>query len=264
MATITNFGTSTDRLGQSGETNFLGSLRRVIIGRPHLHFRSIGSTNERARELAAEGAPGGTLVTAEEQTAGRGRQGRPWATPAGAAVAWSVLVREEIEVPGTLPLQVGVGVCEAIESLGRSGVQVKWPNDIWIDRRKCAGILVEARPQEGWAVIGVGLNLAIADDEFPEELQGRATSVGGGVAFAEAVAALNEQVGRRLGLPVEETLAEFARRDGLRGRRVSWDEGEGTAAGIDREGNLLVESPVGCLATLNAGEVHLSLPVDAA
>jgi BirA family biotin operon repressor/biotin-[acetyl-CoA-carboxylase] ligase len=234
----------------------------VIIGRPHLHFRQIGSTNERARQAAAEGAPGGTLVTAEEQTAGRGRQGRPWSTPAGAAVAWSVLIREPFEVPGTLPLQIGVGVCEAVESLGAAGVEVKWPNDVWIGGRKCAGILVEARPQDGWAVAGVGLNLSLADDEFPEELRGRATSVGGGVLFPEAVAALNEHVGARLSAPVAGTLSEFARRDALRGRQVNWGEGEGTAAGIDREGNLLVESPTGCLATLNAGEVHLSLPVE--
>jgi BirA family biotin operon repressor/biotin-[acetyl-CoA-carboxylase] ligase len=235
----------------------------VIIGRPHLHFRQIGSTNERARQAAAEGAPGGTLVTAEEQTAGRGRQGRPWSTPAGAAVAWSVLIREPVEVPGTLPLQIGVGVCEAVESLGATGVEMKWPNDVWIDGRKCAGILVEARPQDGWAVAGVGLNLSLSDDEFPEELRGRATSVGGGASFMDAVAALNDHVGARLGAPVAATLSEFGRRDALRGRRISWGEGEGTAAGIDRQGNLLVESPTGCLATLNAGEVHLSLPVEA-
>ncbi len=235
----------------------------MIIGRPHIHYRSIGSTNERAREAAAEEAPAGTLVTAEGQTAGRGRQGRPWLTPPGSAVAWSLLIRESIEVPGTLPLQVGVGVCEAVESLGRTGVQMKWPNDIWIDGRKCAGILVEARPQDGWAVIGIGLNLAIPDHEFPEEVRGRATSVGGGVTFSQAVASLNQHVGHRLDSPVEETLGEFSARDGLRGRQVRWEEGEGTAAGIDRQGNLLVESSVGCLSTLNAGEVHLSLPVDA-
>ena len=236
----------------------------MIIGRPHLHFRSIGSTNERAREAAADGAPGGTLVTAGEQTAGRGRQGRPWSTPAGSAVAWSLLIRRSIELPGTLPLQVGVGVCEAVESLGATGVEMKWPNDIWIGGRKCAGILVEARPQDGWAVAGVGLNLSISDDEFPEELRGRATSLGGGVTFGDAVAALNEHVGRRLGAPVEETLASFTDRDALRGRQVSWAEGEGIAAGIDPQGNLLVESTAGCLATLNAGEVHLSLPVEEA
>ncbi|HRV60983.1 MAG TPA: biotin--[acetyl-CoA-carboxylase] ligase, partial [Solirubrobacterales bacterium] len=113
----------------------------MIIGRPHLHFRLTDSTNERARQAAADGAPSGTLITAESQTAGRGRQGRPWSTPAGSAVAWSVLIRQSVEVPGTLPLQIGVGVCEAVESLGATGVRMKWPNDIWIEDRKCAGIL---------------------------------------------------------------------------------------------------------------------------
>lgn len=234
----------------------------MILGRPHLHYRSIGSTNERAREIAAAGAPTGTLVTAEEQTAGRGRQGRPWSTPAGSALAWSIVLRRAIEMPSTLPLQIGVGVCEAVESFGVEGVQMKWPNDIWIGGRKCAGILVEARPQDGWAVAGVGVNLAIPDDGFPEELRGRATSVGNGATFRLATEALNEHVGRRLEAPVEETLAEFSRRDGLRGRTVRWEDGEGTAAGIDRQGNLLVESSAGCLAALNAGEVHLSLPLE--
>ena len=240
----------------------VASLSRVLIGRPHLHYRLTGSTNERAREAAAAGAPAGTLVTAEGQTAGRGRQGRPWSTPSGAAVAWSVLIRKPIELPGTLPLQVGVGVCEAVESLGATGVGMKWPNDIWIDGRKCAGILVEARPQDGWAIAGIGLNLSIADEDFPEEIRGRATSVGGGVTFVEAVAALNDHVGRRLDTPVEQTLEEFSGRDALKGRRVSWAEGEGTASGIDRLGNLLVESAPGRLETLNAGEVHLSLPAE--
>lgn len=232
----------------------------MILGLPHLHFRSIGSTNERAREAAAAGAPSGTLVTAEEQTAGRGRQGRPWSTPAGSAVAWSIVLRRTVEMPSTLPLQIGVGVCEAVESLGVEGVQMKWPNDVWIEGRKCSGILVEARPQDGWAVAGVGVNLSIADDEFPPELRGRATSIGRGVGFGEVVAALNRHVGSRLAAPVEETLSAFAERDGLKGRTVGWEEGEGVAAGIDRQGNLLVESPTGCLASLNAGEVHLSLP----
>lgn len=227
------------------------------IGAAHHHFRSVGSTNGLAREAAAAGAADGTLFTAEEQTAGRGRQGRPWSTPAGAAVAWSVVIRRETGMPEALPLRVGVGVCEALESLGARNVTMKWPNDIWIGGRKCAGILVESRPREGWAVAGVGLNLAIPDDGFPGELRGRATSLGGGVTFDQAVAALNAHVGARIDAPLTETLAGFSRRDALRGRTVTWDEGSGTAAGIDREGNLLVESPAGCLTALNAGEVHL-------
>lgn len=234
----------------------------MIVGTPHQHFRTVGSTNDVARSLAEAGCTTGTLVTSEEQTAGRGRQGRPWQTPAGAALAWSLVLRELIGLPGTLPLQVGVAVCEAVESLGVERAEIKWPNDVWIEGRKCAGILVEARPQDGWAVIGVGLNLTITDAEFPEELRGRVTSVGHGATIRSATLALNEALGHRLEVPVEETLAEFSARDALRGRQVDWDEGSGTAAGIDSEGSLLVESSVGCLTALNAGEVHLVVDPD--
>lgn len=229
------------------------------LGKPHLHFRVVGSTNTEARELAAAGAPGGTLVTGEGQTAGRGRQGRPWSTPAGAALAYSFILRREIVPPNSLPLKIGVAVCEAVEALGVERASLKWPNDVWIEGKKCAGVLVESRPQDGWAVAGVGLNLAIGPDEFPPDLRDRATSVGHGADVVSATVALNEAIERRLSIPFEETLAEMSRRDVLRGETISWAEGSGTAAGFDREGNLLVESRVGCLTTLNAGEVHLEL-----
>ncbi len=233
----------------------------MLIGRPHLHYRSIGSTNTEARRLAGAGAGSGTLVTSEEQTGGRGRQVRPWTSPAG-TLAYSVVLRRSIEVPGTLPLQVGVAVCEAVESLGVEEAKVKWPNDIWVEGRKVAGILVEARPREGWAVIGIGLNVAVSPENFSDEVRTVATSIGQGATIVGAIAALNESLARRLEAPVGETLREFASRDALAGRRVSWDEGSGTAAGIDREGNLLVESSVGCLSSLNAGEVHLDVTSD--
>ncbi|MBK5233502.1 MAG: biotin--[acetyl-CoA-carboxylase] ligase [Thermoleophilia bacterium] len=233
----------------------------MLIGRPHLHFRSIGSTNTEARRLAEAGAGSGALVTSEGQTGGRGRQGRPWLSPAG-ALAYSVVLRRSVEVPSTLPLQVGVTVCEAIESLGVERAQIKWPNDVWIEGRKVAGILVEASPQDGWAVIGIGLNVAVPQEEFPDDVRERAASVDHGATIPAAIIALNESLGRRLDSPVSETLKEFSARDALLGRRVSWQDGNGTAAGIDREGNLLVESPVGCLSSLNAGEVHLDVATD--
>jgi len=231
----------------------------MLIGRPHLHFRTVGSTNAEARELAAAGAPGGTLVTSEEQTAGRGRQGRSWSTPAGAALAYSFILRREIKPPSTLPLQIGVAVCEAVEALGVERADLKWPNDVWIDGRKCAGVLVESRPRDSWAVAGIGLNLTIEPDGFPPELRETATSVGAGTDVVSATAALSEAIGRRLEMPFETTLVELSERDVLRGRTVSWDEGSGTAAGFDREGNLLIEGAAGCLTALNAGEVHLEL-----
>jgi BirA family biotin operon repressor/biotin-[acetyl-CoA-carboxylase] ligase len=239
----------------------------------------VSSTNEVARGLAATGAADGTLVTSEFQTEGRGRQGRPWLTPAGSALAWSLLLRRRVEVPGTLPLQVGVAVCEAVESFGAGPAQVKWPNDVWLDGKKCAGILVEARPQDGWAVIGIGLNLSIAEEEFPEELRSRAISIGNGADVRAATAALNLSVARHLDAGIRETLTELAARDALKGKKISWqhharevEDGEagddgfpgprklnGTAAGIDELGNLLVETGAGTI-TLNAGEVHLDVP----
>lgn len=234
----------------------------MLVGRPHLHFRTVGSTNTEARRLAEAGAGSGTLVTCDEQTDGRGRQGRPWSSPPGGTLAYSVILRRKVEVPGTLPLQVGVAVCEAVESLGVERAMVKWPNDVWIEGRKCAGILVEARPQDGWAVVGIGLNVAIADDDFPEEFRGRATSVGNGATIAAATEALNQALGRRLDPGDTGSLEELAGRDALRGRNISWAAGNGEAAGIDDHGNLLVRTTDGGTAALNAGEVHLDAVSD--
>src|SRR5688500_16749042 len=117
-----------------------------MIGTPRVHLRLADSTNERARALAVAGAPHGTLVTADEQTAGRGRQGRVWTAPPRSAVLMSLVLRDLREA---LPLAAAVAVCEALPV----PAAIKWPNDIWIERRKVAGILVEGRPQEGWAVL---------------------------------------------------------------------------------------------------------------
>src|SRR5436190_1125173 len=132
-----------------------------MIGLPRVHHRVTDSTNERARELAAAGALHGTLVTADEQRVGRGRQGRAWTAPPGSSVLMSVVLRELHEA---LPLAAAVAVAEALPVPS----EIKWPNDIWIERRKVAGILVEGRPQEGWAVLGIGLN--VGTEAFPPEL----------------------------------------------------------------------------------------------
>src|SRR3954447_24529892 len=126
-----------------------------MIGTPRVHHRLTESTNERAKELADAGARHGTLVTADEQSAGRGRQGRVWTAPPGAAVLMSVVLRDLDERHALLPLAVAVAVCEACEGVSPAPL-VKWPNDVWIDGRKVAGILLEGRPQEGWAVLGIG------------------------------------------------------------------------------------------------------------
>ena len=146
-----------------------GELR---FGLPHHHHRRCDSTNTRARELAAGGAPAGTIVTADEQSGGRGRQGRAWSAPPGAALLYSAILRPLERRHLLLPLAVPLAVCDAVEAISAHRCGVKWPNDVWIGERKCAGVLIESRPQDGWAVIGVGLNVAIEPDGFPEELRG--------------------------------------------------------------------------------------------
>jgi BirA family biotin operon repressor/biotin-[acetyl-CoA-carboxylase] ligase len=148
------------------------------FGAPHRHFRVTDSTNARARELVEAGAAHGTVVTAAEQTAGRGRQGRTWTAPPGKALLYSAVLRPLDERHLLLPLSVPIAVCEAAEEL-QPGIEcaIKWPNDIWVDGRKLAGILIEAKPQDSWAVIGVGLNLTIEPGEFPPDLRATAISL---------------------------------------------------------------------------------------
>jgi BirA family transcriptional regulator, biotin operon repressor / biotin---[acetyl-CoA-carboxylase] ligase len=136
---------------------------------------------------------------------------------------------------------------------------VKWPNDVWLEGRKLAGILIEAKPQDAWAVIGVGLNLSIEPEEFPPDLRQPATSLGGSVTPEEARRALDEQLGRWVDAAADEALAEWRRRDGLHGRAVSWEGGSGVADGIDDRGNLVVVIPGGRRFSLGAGEVQLRL-----
>jgi BirA family biotin operon repressor/biotin-[acetyl-CoA-carboxylase] ligase len=212
-----------------------------MIGRPRVHFRTTDSTNERARALAAGGAPHGTLVTAGLQTAGRGRQGRAWT--AGSAVLMSVVLRNFSEV---LPLAAGVAVCEALPV----PAAIKWPNDVLIDGRKVAGILVEGRPQEGWAVLGIGVNVG---DAPPLE---HATALGPGIGTEEVLERLVAGLERWLSASAADVLAAWRSRDALLGEAVRWGDGSGTAAGIDDSGALLVDTGSG-VVRLDAGEVHL-------
>jgi BirA family biotin operon repressor/biotin-[acetyl-CoA-carboxylase] ligase len=222
------------------------------LGRPRLHLRETASTNDRARALAAAGAPHGTLVTASVQTAGRGRQGRSWAAPPGRALLCSLLLRAYDPL---LPLRAGLAVAD----LAGDAARVKWPNDVLLDGRKLAGILVEARPQDGWAVLGIGVNVAVDTATLPPDVRDRAATLGR--APAELEPALHELLGHlaaRLAAPPDAALAALRARDALRDRPVRWAGGSGTGAGIDDAGALLVRRADGTLQTLAAGEVHLS------
>jgi BirA family transcriptional regulator, biotin operon repressor / biotin---[acetyl-CoA-carboxylase] ligase len=255
------------------EPTFGASAR---FGLPRVHVRRIGSTNDRARELALGGAPHGTLVTAAEQSAGRGRQGRRWSAPAGSSLLMSIVLREP---PPTLPLLAAVAVCEVV---GPRAL-VKWPNDVVVRRAcareertaanagpspdaappppshaKLAGILVEGRPQQGWAVLGIGVNVAVRPEELPASVRDGAATLGRDREaidpfLAELLAALE----RRLREPPAPALRAWRERDVLHGREIAWSSGRGRAAGIDESGRLLVDLHDGTQVALSAGEVHL-------
>jgi BirA family transcriptional regulator, biotin operon repressor / biotin---[acetyl-CoA-carboxylase] ligase len=244
----------------------------IEFGHPQRHFRQTDSTNARARELAESGAPGGMVVTAESQSAGRGRQGRTWFAPPGGALLYSALLRPLGQRP-LLPLAVPVAVCAAAESLADVSCAVKWPNDVWVAERKLAGVLIESRPgphtpageaeevgggRDGWAIIGIGLNLAVEPEAFPPELRETATSLAGEADFSTALSAINRELTRWVEADAEAVLAEFRRRDALEGRRISWQGGSGVAGGVDDAGHLLVGTSEGQVA-LGAGEVHLAV-----
>ena len=226
------------------------------LGRPHLHLREAGSTNARARELAGAGAPHGTLVTASFQASGRGRQGRSWQAPPGQALLMSLVLREPSDL---LPLAAGVAVARACGP----EAQVKWPNDVVLagpegGLLKLAGILAEGRPQEGWAVLGVGLNVAVDIDELPPELHGTAATLGLEPADVPAVRdRVLAELEATLALEDAALLEAWRQRDALLGREVDAGEVAGVAAGVDGAGRLVLELASGGQTAVEAGEVHL-------
>jgi BirA family biotin operon repressor/biotin-[acetyl-CoA-carboxylase] ligase len=236
----------------------------TTFGHPHHHHGVIDSTNLLAKDLAEDGAPSGTVVTASEQTAGRGRGDRRWVAPPDAALLYSAILRPLDLSHILLPLAAPIAVCEACESLVPVRLDVKWPNDVWHGERKLAGVLIEARPPD-WAVIGVGINLAIEPDDFPSDLRWPAVSLGNGVTPEQMRLALDEALGRWVEAPPERVREAYEPRDALRGRRIGWEGGPdeggrtGVAEGIDERGNLLVRSDDGELVALGSGEVSLKL-----
>jgi len=261
---------------------------RLRFGTPHRHYRRTDSTNTRARELAEAGAPDGTVVTASEQTSGRGRQGRVWNAPPGKALLYSALLRPLGDRP-LLPLAVALAVCEAAEELApHTSCRIKWPNDVWIEERKLAGILIETKVQEDWAIIGVGLNLTISPEEFPTDLRSPAVSLSDSTergregsrrshpavapagplpTLLTAAVALSHHLDRWIEADPAQVLPAFRERDALAGREISWSDGpdlekvsgSGIAAGVDDRGGLVVTLAGGGSTVLFAGEVHLRL-----
>lgn len=206
-----------------------------------LHYDSLPSTMDAARALALDGEPEGTVVRARRQTAGRGRDGRAWASPEGGLYLSVVLRPRAPPARWTLlPLAAGCAVGAAVRALGRPAA-LKWPNDVLVDGRKVAGVLVEARAPE-FAVVGVGLNAAI---RVPPELGGIASSLDLDPEATEGLAAVLAAGIAARAARLDDVVAEWRGMSATLGG--PWDAHgvKGLAVDVDADGALLVETPQG-------------------
>ena len=214
------------------------------LGRP---FRFVART-ESTQDLLGPDDPEGAVVATDEQTAGRGRMGRQWLAPAGKAIQLSILLRPP---PGRrqpeLSLVAGVAVADAVEETLGLSAQIKWPNDVLVNRKKVAGILAEARGEA--VVLGIGVNVNQRREELPPAPRTPAASlrtIDGVERTREPILArILERLEHHYDLWCEGGLdaiyVDLGSRDFLRGRRICIDGLDGTAVRIDRDGRLVID-----------------------
>jgi BirA family biotin operon repressor/biotin-[acetyl-CoA-carboxylase] ligase len=232
-------------------------------------FRTLPSTLDAIHDLGAQGASNGTVILAEEQSAGRGRDGRTWRSPAG-GVWLGMLLRPPLPPAGVLSLRIGLVLADVVEavlgiratSLSGPRAGLKWPNDVLVDDRKVAGILCESRWQGDalqWLGVGIGINVA---NDVPPELAERAMSLRELRPAVRRIDVLDQLVPALLRLTTHDArltefeCAAFARRDWLRGRHLRAPLA-GRAAGIRPDGSLLVDTGAGT-TMVRDGHVELS------
>lgn len=231
------------------------------------------STQDEARSLAMQGAPEGTVVIAESQTAGRGRLGRSWSAPPG-GIYLSIILRPVMTPPEALrlPLITGVAVSQAIEKVTRLTARLKWPNDVLINGRKVAGILTEMNAEMdrlNFIIVGIGMNVNTPPESLPAELR-------------DTAAVLSAELGRPISRVklVQTLLTEFEilydefRKEGFEPIRKRWkafsetlgtmvtvtfadQQVQGRAFDIDQDGALLIQKWNGNLERVVAGDVSL-------
>lgn len=265
------------RLAESGDVYTMEELQSVIstrvTGKNLVFLDMVDSTNTRAKQLAEAGAPDGTLVVAETQSAAKGRRGRSWMAPAGTGVWFSLLLRPRIEPEhaSMMTLVAAMAVEKGIrETTGLHG-RIKWPNDVVVDGKKVCGILTEMSADMdsvNHVVVGIGINANIR--EFPEELREKATSLflASGQVVKRAgllnavLLAWEEYYGRYLQTEDLSLLAKEYNEKlaGLHGRvQVLAPKGDytGISHGINHRGELLVEREDGTVTEVMSGEVSV-------
>lgn len=240
---------------------------RILSSTP-LWFEEVGSTSDVAVSLAGRGSPEGTLVVANAQTAGRGRLGRSWASPPGAGLYVSAILYPP-RPTSLLTLAAGVAVSHALLAATGLVTALKWPNDVYVGRRKLAGLLAEGGTSadgRAFVVLGIGINVLAA--AYPPDVAARATSleaelgraVDRGIVLAELIGALDSGFVRLREDDANGLLHEWRRLAApLLGRPVEWDEGDarlsGVARDVDDQGALLVDAG-GTTRRVVGGEVR--------
>jgi BirA family biotin operon repressor/biotin-[acetyl-CoA-carboxylase] ligase len=251
-------------------------LTTRLFGRTIEYRDSVGSTNELAKQLARVGAPEGLLVIADEQTAGKGRLGRAWSTPRGAALAMSLLLRPDLP-PYHAPritLAAAVAVCEAVREVTGLPAGIKWPNDLQINGRKFCGILTEMEAEidrVAFVVLGIGLNVHQKDEEMDPAFRESATSLAMEGARSLRRAALVQAILARFEFIYQDVVDGRFDRVLDRWRALSVTLGaavralsvngevqvEGVAEAVDEEGALLIRDAAGHLHRVASGEVSI-------
>jgi BirA family biotin operon repressor/biotin-[acetyl-CoA-carboxylase] ligase len=224
------------------------------LGEPRLDVESCEST----QQLVDTSLPEGAIVVADHQTAGRGRLGRSWDAPPGKALLFSVLLKPPPERHAPeLSLVAGVAVADTVERCTGLAVQLKWPNDVMLRRRKVAGLLAEAR--DGAVVLGIGLNVNQSREELPENAGSLLTLTGREWRRDQLLDSLLADLGRTYAAwrsgGLDAVYEGLAPRDFLRGRRVSVNGTSGVATMIDRQGRLEIEVGHGDVVAVESGEV---------
>ena len=246
-----------------------GGLFTRVIGKRILYFQETPSTMDEAARLAGEGAAEGTVVVAESQTAGRGRQGRSWVSRSG-NLYFSIIFRPAAEVLPLLSMLAGVASARSIRKVTGLDPRLKWPNDVMLRGKKVGGILLESvvsGDQTDYAVLGIGVNVSL-DTQSSREIAGLATSLNDAAGHAVAPEEVLRQVLHDLdSLYLQASqgksspLAEWTALLDTLGQRVEARWGDevyvGLAESVDNSGNLQIRLDDGRRVTLTAGDVTL-------
>ena len=237
-------------------------------------FPTIGSTNAEAKSCAAGGSPEGTVIIADEQTSGRGRLGRVFASPQKTGIYMSILLRPNFSPKDSLSIttSAAVAVAKAIEAVSGKETKIKWVNDVYMNEKKVCGILTEAsvnfeNDRLNYAVLGIGINVQYPDGGFPQEIRDIAGAVFDGECTDNsrskiAAAVINNFFEYYKKLPGNDYIEEYRARSLLTGRQVSYtengSEGSGVVTDIDDEARLLLKLADGSTKIFSAGEVSLT------